>query len=216
MRSFEACLLALSVIACDVFSATPEKIEAAQLRRNGPPGQPIPPPLLLPFADNRQWVVFRDIVYYVGQSGTAITIPRGFVTDFASIPEPLWSLGLSPNGLYSKAAIVHDYLYWSQGCTKAQADNLLVIAMKESRVGPKTTAAIFAGVFADGESSWKENGRARASGQVRIIPESELGNIGPLVLWDEFREALRRKGVVEKARPEASPYCALGDSKSVP
>ncbi|WP_422824042.1 DUF1353 domain-containing protein [Variovorax robiniae] len=34
------------------------------------------------------------------------------MTDPASIPQPRWSL-LPPNDQYNRAAIVHDYLYWS-------------------------------------------------------------------------------------------------------
>jgi hypothetical protein len=30
--------------------------------------------------------------------------------------------GLSPHEQYSRAAIIHDYLYCSQGCIRAQAD----------------------------------------------------------------------------------------------
>src|ERR1700709_1690961 len=88
--------------------------------------QPIDAPLLKPFADNHDWVLFADVRYRIGQSDTVIRVPRGFVTDFASIPQGFWSLNLSPNGRYSKAAIVHDFLYWTQACSRDQADNLLV------------------------------------------------------------------------------------------
>jgi hypothetical protein len=79
--------------------------------------QPIAPPVLQPFADNKQWMLVRDVNYRVGQSSQTIVVSGGFVTDFASIPTVFTSFGLGPNGRYSKAAIVHDYLYWSQGCT---------------------------------------------------------------------------------------------------
>src|ERR1700728_5433719 len=96
--------------------------------------QPIPAPPLKPFADNQDWMLIDDIIYQVGNSSIKIIVPKGFVTDFASIPQALWSFGLSPNGLYSKAAIIHDYLYWTQLCTRLQSDNILMIAMKESQV----------------------------------------------------------------------------------
>ena len=48
--------------------------------------QPIPPPVLKPFADNRDWVLMENLRYQVGQTSTVIVVPRGFVTDFASIP----------------------------------------------------------------------------------------------------------------------------------
>ena len=43
-----------------------------------------------------------------------ITAPKGCVTDLASIPRPCWIL-LPPDGPWVKAAIIHDYLYATQG-----------------------------------------------------------------------------------------------------
>ena len=36
-----------------------------------------------------------------------------FMTDFASIPRPLWSI-LPQWGRYGNAAVVHDFGYWTQ------------------------------------------------------------------------------------------------------
>jgi hypothetical protein len=44
---------------------------------------------------------------------SSVTVPVGFVTDFASIPRVFWSL-LRPDGVYTYPAIVHDFLYWEQ------------------------------------------------------------------------------------------------------
>lgn len=62
-----------------------------------------------------------------------ITVPSGFVPDGASIPRIL-HIAIPTTGWYGRAAIIHDYLYWSQLCTREQADNLMLIAMKESTV----------------------------------------------------------------------------------
>lgn len=41
-----------------------------------------------------------------------ITVPKGFVTDLASIPKRIDDLfGLNPSGRLAKAAVLHDYLY---------------------------------------------------------------------------------------------------------
>jgi hypothetical protein len=87
--------------------------------------QPIDAPILKPFADNRQWVLMKDMTYRIGSSTFAITVPKGFVTDFASIPEVFWSADLSPNGKYRRGAIVHDYLYWTQGLPRIIPDQYL-------------------------------------------------------------------------------------------
>lgn len=93
-----------------------------------------PSPAVRAFGDSKFWITVEPMIYVIGSTNVRIVVPKGFVTDFASIPQSLWSLGLTPYGQYSRAAIIHDYLYWSQGCTRAQADRLLVIAMKESNV----------------------------------------------------------------------------------
>jgi len=177
--------------------------------------QPIAPPVLQPFADNKQWMLVRDINYHVGQSSQTIVVPSGFVTDFASIPTVFASFGLGPNGLYSKAAIVHDYLYWSQGCTRQQSDNLLMIAMKESLVGTVNRDLIYEGVRAGGQSAWDGNSRERAAGMPRIIPDSAR-EWGDNVLWAAYQVTLKGQGVTDPAFPANPDYCKLGDSTDVP
>src|SRR5262249_38320145 len=177
--------------------------------------QPIAPPLLQPFADNKQWMLVRDVQYRVGQSSQTIVVPSGFVTDVAIIPTVFASFGLGPNGLYSKAAIVHDYLYWSQGCTRRQSDNLLMIAMKESLVGIVTRDLIYDGVRAGGQSAWDTNQDERAAGIPRIIPENAR-DFGDNVLWPAYRLTLSGQGVTDPSFPTNPDYCALGDSTEVP
>jgi hypothetical protein len=177
--------------------------------------QPITPVPLVPFADSRQWMLASDLTYHIGQSDKVIVVPKGFVTDFASIPELFWSTGLSPQGPYSKAAIVHDWLYWSQGCTKSQADNILVIAMKESGVSASTVTFIAVGLQLGGKRGWNQDTAERASGQPRIIP-LQYQAFGAMALWDDYRKTLKDKGVVDTAFPVNPAYCATGDSTDIP
>lgn len=51
----------------------------------------------------------RSLIYTT-KSGWRIIVPRGFVTDFASIPRPLYAV-IPPRGKYNRPAIVHDWLY---------------------------------------------------------------------------------------------------------
>lgn len=45
-----------------------------------------------------------------------IIIPRGFVSDGASVPRIAWTLvGLTPDGLIRAAALLHDFLYRHHG-----------------------------------------------------------------------------------------------------
>lgn len=57
------------------------------------------------------WVVTKDFEYKVGNvdSNEVVQIPRGFLTDGASVPRAFWSL-IPPWGEHGQAAILHDYL----------------------------------------------------------------------------------------------------------
>lgn len=93
---------------------------------------------------------FREPIYFLtapiswtpnpGQERyAAVTVPKGFVTDFASIPRPFWS-ALRPDGEYAYAAVVHDYLYWTQTRSREEADDILKMAMEDFDVGTLTVA----------------------------------------------------------------------------
>ena len=154
--------------------------------------------------------------YMIGGTQDRIVVPQGFVTDFASVPQGLWWLGLSPHGQYSRAAIVHDYLYWAQGCSRAQSDRLLVIAMKESNVGKFNENAVYAGVFAGGGKAWNSNAAERKKGTPRVIPANYLRPADPNMDWPAYRAMLVQQGVKDPAFPANPAYCKYGDSRAVP
>lgn len=182
------------------------------------------PPRTIPFGDNQYWIVDNDMKYSIGKTKIEIVVPRGFVTDFASIPQSLWSLGLSSHGQYSRAAVIHDYLYWTQGCTREQADRLLVIAMKESGVSSFDEWAIYQGVNKFGEKAWQGNRQERAARLPRIIPKKKIEEylngegVDPNINWPAYRKILIEEGVKD---PEFifdpyPKYCKYGDSMNVP
>jgi len=122
---------------------------------------------------------FADPVYFLlkpitwkpnaDQAGyPTVTVPAGFVTDFASIPRAFWSL-LPPDGLYTYPAILHDYLYWMQNTSKALADNILKYGMQEFGVGSVKLNAIYEGVNLGGQGAWNENRRLRETGEKRVL-----------------------------------------------
>ena len=63
-------------------------------------------------ADCRVWRLEEPLRYEVGAegSGLVVTVPAGFVTDGASIPRFMQAV-LPPFGKWSRAAILHDYLW---------------------------------------------------------------------------------------------------------
>jgi hypothetical protein len=69
-------------------------------------------PLELEYLDGRFWKVTAPFDYAVGypDGKTIVHVPVGFLTDFTSIPQILWSF-IPPTGFYGKAAVIHDVLY---------------------------------------------------------------------------------------------------------
>jgi hypothetical protein len=175
-----------------------------------------PSPLVRAFGDNKFWIVVEDMVYVIGSTNESIVVPKGFVTDFASIPQGLWSLGLTPHGQYSRAAVVHDYLYWSQGCSRAQADRLLVIAMKGSSVSVFDEFLVYQGVDKGGAAPWKANAQQRRAGLPRIVPDNYLRPADPNTNWPSYRQVLVNQGIKDPPFEEHPKYCAYGDSTTVP
>lgn len=102
------------------------------------------------------------------KAGDRVTVPQGFVTDLASIPQIFFS-ALRPDGEYAHAAIVHDYLYWFQPVDRSVADRVLKSAMEDLEVSPATVALIYNAVSAFGKSAWDANAAARAAGESRIL-----------------------------------------------
>ena len=80
------------------------------------------------FSESRR--VFRlkeDLTYHSTKYGS-ITVPKGFETDFASVPIP-FQLFVPVTGRYLEATIIHDYLYEHALRTKQEADAILAEGM---------------------------------------------------------------------------------------
>ncbi len=170
--------------------------------------QPPPAPIVQPFNDGNDWVVVRPFTYTIGQTTYRITVPAGFVTDFASIPAPMRGF-LSPTGQEGRAAIIHDYLYWNQPCTREQADWVLRLGMIESRVPLVTRQAVYWAVRAMGDSAWQQNALERRNGLPRIVPETEIPTIPALAIWSDYRQQLAQRGIRPEPQESMPPtYCA--------
>lgn len=175
-----------------------------------------PSPAVRAFGDGKYWVTIERMEYVIGSTQDRIVVPEGFVTDFASIPEELCSFGLCPHGQYSRAAVIHDYLYWSQGCTRDQSDRLLLLAMKESEVGWFDETAVYGGVHLGGQSAWDGNAREREAGLPRVIPEAYRRPPDPNMNWPTYRAFLVDLGVKDPPFEQNPKYCAYGNSSTVP
>ena len=135
---------------------------------------------------------FADPMYYLlkeiawtpnaGQTVPSVRVPLGFVTDFTSIPQAFWSL-LRPDVLYTFPAILHDYLYWEQKGSRADADLTLRYAMEEFKVRRPTTEAIYAAVSVGGATAWRTNASLKLAGEKRIIRQFPTDAKTPWSIW---------------------------------
>lgn len=78
-----------------------------------------------------EWVV-TDPLIGLRSNGTkvdSIIVPRGFITDLASIP-PAFRGVFNVNGLLRAPAVIHDWLYCSQRYSRAEADAIFLEAME--------------------------------------------------------------------------------------
>lgn len=206
--------IAIGTIFCFSFLVNAQSGEMDN-KRKVPSRQMIQAPTLKPFADSKDFMLVRDMVYILGETDISITVPKGFVTDFASVPKGLWSFGLSPHGKFSKAAIVHDYLYWTHSCTREQSDMIMLIAMKESQVGSKSQTLLYEGLDMAGNPAWVDNMNDRKSGIPRIVPV-EYWDFPPDATWEKYRQELAAKGVRDPSFPKNPSYCSLGNSEEIP
>jgi hypothetical protein len=172
--------------------------------------QPIPPVDFRPFSDGMHWIVREPLTYTIGISSDSITVPVGFVTDFASIPQALQSI-IRANGPYILPAVVHDYLYLKQTCTRQQADQILLLGMIENQVREIHRSAIHGAVSVAGGFAWADNAKDREAGLVRILPADRM-RVPVNTSWPDYRQRLKAEGVTEGPdTPIAPGFCARAD-----
>jgi hypothetical protein len=83
----------------------------------------------------------------------SLTIPKGFITDFASVPRFFWRI-IPPWGRYSPAAVVHDYLYRNKILQRKTADGIFYKLMILSGVPKAQAATMYWAVRAFGWTSY--------------------------------------------------------------
>ncbi len=196
------------------------------VRRDGvlpPPPPPIPAPVVQGFADGINWMLREPLTFKVDEPRNIfVIVPRGFVTDFASVPQILHSI-LGSTGPHANASVIHDYLYWDGTCTQEQADNIMLIGMRYAYVGRRTAHVIHWAVRHFGGSAYQANKDDRENGLVRTV-RPPYDAVPALGTWSSYRSRLRSLGVKEPVWPADSlvlgkdfkkvdsAFCAIGDS----
>ncbi len=128
----------------------------------------LPRPLVVAILDGPQEregrttaVVTQSFTYAHPDSGAEISVPEGYVTDFASIPAVARGV-FPPFGRHAKAAVLHDWLYQvGEPHRKAFADRIFLDAMKELGVSAARRVPMYAavrvgggGAYARAASTW--------------------------------------------------------------
>lgn len=138
---------------------------------------------------------FADPVYYLtriigwdpnpNQSNTyqAVRVPTGFVTDFASIPRIFWST-LRPDGLYSYAAVIHDYLYWEQYLPRETADQIFRLCMEDFKIDSSIIVPVYYAIRLGGGFAWESNKKLKDAGEKRILKRFPTD---PTNRWAEWK-----------------------------
>ena len=156
--------------------------------------------MVVNFPDFEAAVLMEDVTYRVAETQEVVTVPKGFVTDYASIP-PLFEWWLRNGGArYQHPAIIHDWLYWT-GREQTEADLIFYHAMRDNGVGWWKSGTLLNGLRVGGASGWRENQRNRARGLPRVIPERYLDRDQWTDSWKEYQAYLYDQGVRAKDEP---------------
>ena len=188
-RFLQTCVLSASTIVCvprrthgQVIAPTIEQWMDAWMRPKAPVGT-----LHLSRFVEPVYFLTKSIAWRPNPGEEAdlepVHVPRGFVTDFASIPRVFWS-ALRPDGDYTYPAIVHDFLYWSQRRPRETSDRILRSAMKEFGIGAATITLVYETVRIGGQRAWDTNARLKARGERRIL---ERFPDDPLTRWGDWK-----------------------------
>jgi len=120
----------------------------------------------LRFLENDEFYLLEDFVYQSDQFGD-ITCPQQYLTDGASIPRWLQPLVGSPwSGKYPRAAVIHDWLCFSEGeilgsnqkLTKKESDQLFLEMLEFLGVGFfKRQRMYYAVRLAKRQFGWEKN-----------------------------------------------------------
>jgi hypothetical protein len=115
----------------------------------------------MPFSDldvrvipNGHYIILQPF-RWTHKGMNAITVPKGFKTDFASIPQGFRWL-ITGHDSTRKPAVVHDYLYRRGIGTKADADLVFRAGLKETGTPWWKVQACYYAVKFFGSGNFKE------------------------------------------------------------
>jgi hypothetical protein len=137
---------------------------------------------------------FSDPVYYLyrpftwlhqkaGDSEvTEIHIPAGFVVTFDSIPKSAWIL-LQGDPAATKALVIHEYLYWTQSMSRAEADEIFRLTL-EGTTNKTLTPTLLSAVKLLEQPSWDKYKTLKSQGERRTLKNLPTD---PKAKWSDIK-----------------------------
>lgn len=121
--------------------------EVKKIRKWAPPLEQV---------SEKEFLLLEDLVWSAPRY--ELCVPAGFVSDLASVPWFLHFL-FPPYGRYTEAAIIHDWLYSVQYCTRGEADWIMVEVMRAHIPPPYyiTRASFYGAIRAFGWAYWSKH-----------------------------------------------------------
>ena len=113
--------------------------------------------VLRPLPDGRNFELQLPLGFWSKRTGF-VTVPRGFKTDLASVPQLFWNI-IPPFGKYDDAAVVHDWLYRTHLTSRATADATLLLGMRIKRVAFWKRWVMYLAVRTFGWACWGRKAR---------------------------------------------------------
>ena len=128
----------------------------------------------------------EDIVVFIAPM-TPIVVPKGLITDFASIPR--WARWfISPDASWiAVAALMHDVLYAGEWVERRVADSLMYQVMKYRRANWLQRTVVYLAVRIGGGFGWLRHDRIEVE-QYRYL------------LQERISEYMEKKEVIAKAK----------------
>lgn len=99
------------------------------------------------------WQLYTPLVYASAILDRTISVPKDFITDFASVPRipGIWWIA---GGMADEAAAVHDWLYNQKIVKRKLADKIFSEAMKVSGISAWRRYLMYTSVRAFGRRSY--------------------------------------------------------------
>lgn len=104
--------------------------------------------------NDKRFMLLSDLVYQSDILRLELMVPKGFVTDFASVPRvPVFYLLFGDRAHHE--SVVHDFCYQVHITTRAAADKVFLEAMKARGKSAFLRVGMYWGVVIGGGGSYK-------------------------------------------------------------